>query len=89
MHYFVSSLYVNVLVITLLAGFCMYFVFQTVILYVNALVIRRYSRSIMYYNKVGCWSRMGLWEQSIKDYNQTIKIQPNYTKAPLKFQKEW
>lgn len=40
--------------------------------------------SVLYCNRAVCWSKMGLWEQSVEDCNQALKIQPNYTKALLR-----
>ncbi|KAJ1424589.1 Thioredoxin-like superfamily [Sesbania bispinosa] len=39
------------------------------------------SNYILYCNRAICWSKLGLWEQSVQDCNQALKIQPNYTKA--------
>lgn len=40
--------------------------------------------SILYCNRAVCWSRLGLWQQSVEDCNHALKIQPNYTKALLR-----
>ncbi|XP_052177113.1 inactive TPR repeat-containing thioredoxin TTL3-like [Diospyros lotus] len=42
------------------------------------------SNSVLYCNRAVCWSKLGLWEQSVEDCNQALKIQPNYTKALLR-----
>lgn len=42
------------------------------------------SNSVLYCNRAACWFKLGLWERSIKDYNHTLQIQPNYTKALLR-----
>ncbi|XP_061357776.1 inactive TPR repeat-containing thioredoxin TTL3-like [Gastrolobium bilobum] len=39
------------------------------------------SNYVLYCNRAICWSKLGLWEQSVQDCNQALKIQPNYTKA--------
>lgn len=39
---------------------------------------------ILYCNRAVCWSKMGLWENSIEDCNVALRIQPNYTKALLR-----
>ncbi|KAL1345981.1 hypothetical protein AAHE18_08G155800 [Arachis hypogaea] len=36
---------------------------------------------VLYCNRAICWSKLGLWEQSVQDCNQALLIQPNYTKA--------
>ncbi|XP_019457286.1 PREDICTED: inactive TPR repeat-containing thioredoxin TTL3-like [Lupinus angustifolius] len=36
---------------------------------------------VLYCNRAICWSKLGLWEQSIQDCNQALNIQPNYNKA--------
>ncbi|KAK3014753.1 hypothetical protein RJ639_009908 [Escallonia herrerae] len=36
---------------------------------------------ILYCNRAICWSKLGLWEQSVKDCDQALKIEPSYTKA--------
>ena len=40
--------------------------------------------SVLYCNRAACWSKLGLWEKSVEDCNQALKIQPNYTKALLR-----
>lgn len=40
--------------------------------------------TILYCNRAVCWSKLGLWEQSVEDCNHALKIQPNYTKALLR-----
>ncbi|KAK9284527.1 hypothetical protein L1049_023702 [Liquidambar formosana] len=40
--------------------------------------------SVLYCNRAVCWSKLGLWEQSVEDCNQALKIQPSYTKALLR-----
>ncbi|KAF8409036.1 hypothetical protein HHK36_005108 [Tetracentron sinense] len=40
--------------------------------------------SVLYCNRAACWSKLGQWEQSVKDCNQALRIQPNYTKALLR-----
>lgn len=42
------------------------------------------SNSVLYCNRAICLSKLGLWEQSVEDCNQALKIQPNYTKALLR-----
>lgn len=42
------------------------------------------SNSVLYCNRAVCWSKLGLWEKSIEDCNQALKIQPKYTKALLR-----
>ncbi|PSS05653.1 TPR repeat-containing thioredoxin like [Actinidia chinensis var. chinensis] len=42
------------------------------------------SNSVLYCNRAVCWSKLGVWEQSVEDCNQALKIQPNYTKALLR-----
>ncbi|KAL9322389.1 hypothetical protein ACSQ67_010442 [Phaseolus vulgaris] len=39
------------------------------------------SNYVLYCNRAICWSKRGLWEQSVQDCNQALNIQPNYTKA--------
>lgn len=36
---------------------------------------------VLYCNRAICWSKLGLWEQSVQDCNRALSIQPNYTKA--------
>ncbi|KAM3697561.1 hypothetical protein ACB098_06G122500 [Castanea mollissima] len=40
--------------------------------------------SVLYCNRAVCWSKLGLWEKSVEDCNQALKIQPNYMKALLR-----
>lgn len=42
------------------------------------------SNYVLYCNRAICWSKLGLWEQSVQDCNQALNIQPNYTKALLR-----
>ncbi|KAM7252159.1 hypothetical protein ACFE04_024042 [Oxalis oulophora] len=42
------------------------------------------SNSILYCNRAACWFKLGLWERSIDDCNQALRIQPNYIKALLR-----
>ncbi|XVF14590.1 hypothetical protein REPUB_Repub09cG0073900 [Reevesia pubescens] len=42
------------------------------------------SNSVLYCNRAVCWSKLGLWENSVEDCNQALKIQPNYIKALLR-----
>ncbi|KAL7000552.1 hypothetical protein U1Q18_001703 [Sarracenia purpurea var. burkii] len=42
------------------------------------------SNSVLYCNRAVCWSKLGLWEQSVEDCNQALKIHPHYTKALLR-----
>ncbi|KAL5571019.1 hypothetical protein UlMin_020616 [Ulmus minor] len=42
------------------------------------------TNSVLYCNRAVCWSKLGLWEKSVEDCNQALKIQPNYTKALLR-----
>ncbi|KAE8720409.1 Inactive TPR repeat-containing thioredoxin TTL3 [Hibiscus syriacus] len=42
------------------------------------------SNSVLYCNRAVCWSKLGLWEKSVEDCNQALKIQPNYKKALLR-----
>ncbi|KAL4332358.1 hypothetical protein GQ457_07G003540 [Hibiscus cannabinus] len=42
------------------------------------------SNSILYCNRAVCWSKLGLWEKSVEDCNEALKIQPNYKKALLR-----
>ncbi|KAG8659902.1 hypothetical protein MANES_02G091500v8 [Manihot esculenta] len=39
------------------------------------------SNPVLYCNRAVCWSKLGLWEKSVEDCNQALRIQPNYTKA--------
>ncbi|KAE9588586.1 hypothetical protein Lal_00002950 [Lupinus albus] len=36
---------------------------------------------VLFCNRAICWSKLGLWEQSVQDCNQALNIQPNYAKA--------
>lgn len=40
--------------------------------------------SVLYCNRAVCWSKLGLWEKSVEDCNQALRIQPNYIKALLR-----
>lgn len=42
------------------------------------------SNHVLYCNRAVCWAKIGLWEKSVEDCNQALKIQPNYTKALLR-----
>ncbi|GAV60154.1 Thioredoxin domain-containing protein/TPR_8 domain-containing protein/TPR_11 domain-containing protein [Cephalotus follicularis] len=42
------------------------------------------SNSILYCNRAVCWSKLGIWEKSVEDCNNALRIQPNYTKALLR-----
>ncbi|XP_058221522.1 TPR repeat-containing thioredoxin TTL1-like [Rhododendron vialii] len=42
------------------------------------------SNSVLYCNRAACWFKLGLWEHSVDDCNQALRIQPNYTKALLR-----
>ncbi|XP_031266857.1 TPR repeat-containing thioredoxin TTL1 [Pistacia vera] len=42
------------------------------------------SNSVLYCNRAACWFMLGLWERSVEDCNQALRIQPNYTKALLR-----
>ncbi|KAL1191089.1 Inactive TPR repeat-containing thioredoxin TTL3 [Cardamine amara subsp. amara] len=42
------------------------------------------SNSVLYCNRAACWYKLGLWEKSVEDCNQALKIQPNYIKALLR-----
>lgn len=39
------------------------------------------ANPVLYCNRAVCWSKLGLWEKSIEDCNQALRIQPNYIKA--------
>ncbi|KAK3033401.1 hypothetical protein RJ639_032374 [Escallonia herrerae] len=39
------------------------------------------SNPVLYCNRAICWSKLGLWEQSVEDCDQALKIHPSYTKA--------
>ncbi|CAA7054205.1 unnamed protein product [Microthlaspi erraticum] len=40
--------------------------------------------SVLYCNRAACWFKLGMWEQSVDDCNQALRIQPSYTKALLR-----
>ncbi|TXG55046.1 hypothetical protein EZV62_020302 [Acer yangbiense] len=40
--------------------------------------------SVLYCNRAVCWSKLGLWEKSIENCNEALRILPNYTKALLR-----
>ncbi|KAJ8899526.1 hypothetical protein K2173_018500 [Erythroxylum novogranatense] len=42
------------------------------------------SNSVLYCNRAACWFKLGLWERSLDDCNQALRIQPNYVKALLR-----
>lgn len=42
------------------------------------------SNSVLYCNRAACWFKLSLWEQSVDDCNQALRIQPNYLKALLR-----
>ncbi|XVF16877.1 hypothetical protein REPUB_Repub10bG0069100 [Reevesia pubescens] len=42
------------------------------------------SNSVLFCNRAVCWFKLGLWEKSVEDCNQALKIQPNYIKALLR-----
>ncbi|KFK37110.1 hypothetical protein AALP_AA4G214100 [Arabis alpina] len=42
------------------------------------------SNSVLYCNRAACWYKLGLWEKSVEDCNQALKIHPNYIKALLR-----
>lgn len=42
------------------------------------------SNSVLYCNRAACWYKLGQWEKSVDDCSQTLRIQPNYTKALLR-----
>ncbi|MCL7041253.1 hypothetical protein MKW94_022540, partial [Papaver nudicaule] len=42
------------------------------------------SNSVLYCNRAACWWRLGQWEKSVEDCNQTLRFQPKYTKALLR-----
>uniref|UniRef100_A0A1J3K4Q6 Inactive TPR repeat-containing thioredoxin TTL3 n=1 Tax=Noccaea caerulescens TaxID=107243 RepID=A0A1J3K4Q6_NOCCA len=43
-----------------------------------------YSNSVLYCNRAACWYKLGLWEKSVEDCNQAVKIHPIYIKALLR-----
>lgn len=40
--------------------------------------------SVLYCNRAACWFKLGMWEKSVDDCNQALRIQPSYTKALLR-----
>ncbi|CAH8389801.1 unnamed protein product [Eruca vesicaria subsp. sativa] len=42
------------------------------------------SNSVLYCNRAACWYKLGLWEKSVEDCNQALKIHPSYIKALLR-----
>ncbi|CAN0921742.1 TPR repeat-containing thioredoxin TTL1 [Linum grandiflorum] len=42
------------------------------------------SNAVLYCNRAACWYKLGMWERSIEDCNQALRIQPNYMKALLR-----
>ncbi|XP_013605202.1 PREDICTED: TPR repeat-containing thioredoxin TTL4 [Brassica oleracea var. oleracea] len=40
--------------------------------------------SVLYCNRAACWFKLGVWDQSVDDCNQALRIQPDYTKALLR-----
>ncbi|CAH8387566.1 unnamed protein product [Eruca vesicaria subsp. sativa] len=42
------------------------------------------SNSVLYCNRAACWYKLGLWEESVEDCNQALKIHPSYIKALLR-----
>ncbi|KAJ0262513.1 Inactive TPR repeat-containing thioredoxin TTL3 [Hirschfeldia incana] len=42
------------------------------------------SSSVLYCNRAACWYKLGLWEKSVEDCNQALKIHPSYIKALLR-----
>ncbi|KAJ8755699.1 hypothetical protein K2173_022665 [Erythroxylum novogranatense] len=42
------------------------------------------SNSVLYCNRAACWFKLGLWERSLDDCNQALRIQSNYVKALLR-----
>lgn len=43
-----------------------------------------YSNPVLYCNRAACWYKLGLWEKSVEDCNQAVKIHPSYIKALLR-----
>lgn len=43
-----------------------------------------HSNSVLYCNRAACWFKLGLWERSVEDCNEALRIQPTYTKALLR-----
>ncbi|KAM7492174.1 hypothetical protein LguiA_035095 [Lonicera macranthoides] len=39
---------------------------------------------VLYCNRAVCWSKLGLWEQSVEDCNAALRIQPSFPKALLR-----
>ncbi|KAJ4869872.1 Inactive TPR repeat-containing thioredoxin TTL3 [Raphanus sativus] len=42
------------------------------------------SNSVLYCNRAACWYKLGLWEKSVEDCNQALKIHASYIKALLR-----
>ncbi|XP_042019384.1 TPR repeat-containing thioredoxin TTL1-like [Salvia splendens] len=42
------------------------------------------SNSVLYCNRAACWFKLGMWEHSVDDCNQALRIQPSYIKALLR-----
>ncbi|GMH05589.1 hypothetical protein Nepgr_007429 [Nepenthes gracilis] len=42
------------------------------------------ANSIIYCNRAACRIKLGMWEQSVEDCNQALRIRPGYTKARLR-----
>ena len=42
------------------------------------------SNSVLYCNRAACWYKLGLWEKSVEDCNQALKIHSGYIKALLR-----
>ncbi|CAN8318070.1 unnamed protein product [Cochlearia groenlandica] len=42
------------------------------------------SNSVLYCNRAACWYKLGLWEKSVEDCDEALKIHPNYIKALLR-----
>ena len=40
--------------------------------------------SVLYCNRAACWYKLGLWEKSVENCNQALKIHPSYIKALLR-----
>ncbi|CAG7865909.1 unnamed protein product [Brassica rapa] len=40
--------------------------------------------SVLYCNRAACWFKLGVWDQSVDDCSQALRIQPGYTKALLR-----
>lgn len=43
-----------------------------------------HSNSVLFCNRAACWFKLGLWERSVEDCNEALRIQPTYTKALLR-----